>query len=120
MRAYDSQAVLAASGRRRGLGRPAGVVLANHANANDRNFNYTGGLWRDLPYSDLQATTGAPNLIADMNDSDIEFSVHDGDLKAGSGAPGSATSTTCSDAMYLQAAADRASQPNGGAGALAS
>jgi hypothetical protein len=58
-------------------------------------------MWGDLPYSDLQATTGVPNLIADMNDSDIEFSVHNGDLKAG-GIPGSITPTTCSDALYEQ------------------
>src|SRR4029450_482312 len=40
--------------------------------------------------------------IADMNNSEIEFSVHDGDLKAGSSTPGSATPTDCSDAMYKQ------------------
>jgi len=79
-----------------------GVALSNHPQ-NDRNFKYTIGLWGDLPYSDLQATTGVPNLIADMNDSDIEFSVHDGDLKVGSGVPGSTTPTTCSDALYVQA-----------------
>ena len=64
---------------------------------------YAIGLWGDLPYSDLQATTGVPNLIADMNRHDLTFTVHDGDLKAGSGAAGSTTPTTCSDAMYLQA-----------------
>src|SRR5215472_4862966 len=70
---------------------------------NDKNFVYAIGLWGDLPYSDLQATTGVPNLIADMNASDIEFSVHDGDLKAGNGTPGSTTPTTCSDELYAQA-----------------
>jgi hypothetical protein len=64
---------------------------------------YTIALWGDVPYSDTQATTGVPNLIADINDSDIEFSVNDGDLKAGSGTPGSATPTDCGDAMYAQA-----------------
>ena len=38
-----------------------------------------------------------------MNSSDISFSVHDGDLKAGSAIPGSATPTDCSNAMYTQA-----------------
>jgi hypothetical protein len=28
---------------------------------------YAIGLWGDLPYSDVQALTGIPNLIADMN-----------------------------------------------------
>jgi hypothetical protein len=64
---------------------------------------YAIGLWGDLPYSDLQAQTGVPNLIADINAQKLAFTVHDGDLKAGSGAPGSKTPTTCSDAMYLQA-----------------
>ena len=64
---------------------------------------YAIGLWGDLPYSDLQATTGVPNLIDDMNNRNLEFTVHDGDLKVGSGVPGSKTPTTCSDAMYVQA-----------------
>jgi hypothetical protein len=37
-----------------------------------------------------------------MNNSDISFSIHDGDLKAGSATPGSQTPTTCSDALYVQ------------------
>ncbi len=65
--------------------------------------SYAIGLWGDLPYNDLQATTGVPNLIADMNSQRLAFTVHDGDLKAGSGINGSATPTTCSDAMYDQA-----------------
>lgn len=68
-----------------------------------RNAPYLIGLWGDLPYSDEQALKGVPNLIADMNRQDLAFTVHDGDLKAGSGTPGSVTPTTCSDAMYVQA-----------------
>jgi len=64
---------------------------------------YTIALWGDLPYSDLQASVGVPNLIADINASDIVFSVHDGDLKAGSGIQGSSTPSDCSDALYAQA-----------------
>jgi hypothetical protein len=81
----------------------AGVALGRENERNRKNFEYTIGLWGDVPYSDLQATVGVPNLIADMNDSDIEFSINDGDLKAGSGIPGSTTPTTCSDALYTQA-----------------
>ena len=44
---------------------------------------YAIGLWGDLPYSDVQALIGVPNLIADMNKQDLEFTVHDGDLKGG-------------------------------------
>jgi hypothetical protein len=64
---------------------------------------YAIGLWGDLPYSDLQASVGVPNLIADMNTQELAFTVHDGDLKAGNGSPTSVTPTTCSDALYTQA-----------------
>jgi hypothetical protein len=64
---------------------------------------YSIGLWGDLPYSDVQVITGVPNLIADMNSQRLAFTVHDGDLKAGNGTPGSVTPTTCSDALYVQA-----------------
>lgn len=69
----------------------------------DVHTPYAIGLWGDLPYSDVQATTGVPNLIADMNRHELAFTVHDGDLKAGSGTSGSSTPTTCSDALYVQA-----------------
>lgn len=42
-----------------------------------------------------------PNLIVDMNRAELAFTIHDGDLKAGSGTPNSATPSTCSDALYL-------------------
>jgi len=72
----------------------------------DRDDNrgpYAIGLWGDLPYSDVQALTGVPNLIADMNSHDLAFTAHDGDLKAGNGTPGSVTVTTCADGLYTQA-----------------
>ena len=50
---------------------------------------YAIGLWGDMPYSDTQALTGVPNLIADMNSQHLAFTVHDGDLKAGNGTVGS-------------------------------
>jgi hypothetical protein len=58
------------------------------------NAAYAIGLWGDLPYSSLQASVGVPNLIADMNTQKLAFSVHDGDLKQGSGSP-------CDDALYI-------------------
>jgi hypothetical protein len=73
-----------------------GLALGGNGQTNNKTFEYAVGLWGDLPYSNVQATTGVPNLIADMNASDIEFSVHDGDLKAGSGSP-------CDDALYVRA-----------------
>src|SRR5215470_1954797 len=69
----------------------------------DDNRVYFIGLWGDLPYSDVQAQVGVPNLIADMNKHELAFTVHDGDLKAGNGTPGSVTPTTCVDALYTQA-----------------
>jgi hypothetical protein len=80
----------------------AGIAVGSNGESNKKTFEYAVGLWGDLPYSDVQATTGVPNLIADMNDSTLEFSVHDGDLKAGNSTPGSSTPTTCSNALYQQ------------------
>ena len=82
-------------------------VFSAHADDDDRERGgesraYAIGLWGDLPYSDLQAQVGVPNLIADMNAQKLAFTVHDGDLKAGNSTPGSATPTTCSNAVYQQ------------------
>ncbi|WP_390624747.1 hypothetical protein [Anthocerotibacter panamensis] len=63
---------------------------------------YAIGLWGDLPYSDVQAQVGVPNLIADMNAQRLAFTIHDGDLKGGNGTVGSVTPTTCTDALYTQ------------------
>jgi hypothetical protein len=80
-----------------------GFAVAAKDKGNDKSFEFAVGLWGDMPYSDAQALTGVPNLIADMNNADIEFSVHDGDLKAGSATLKSKTPTDCSDALYTQA-----------------
>jgi hypothetical protein len=77
----------------------AGFAVAGMGNGNDKTFQYAIGLWGDMPYSDTQATKGVPNLLDDMNGQDISFSVHDGDLKAGNATPGSATPTTCQNAV---------------------
>ncbi|MEP7057816.1 MAG: hypothetical protein ABI809_08605 [Caldimonas sp.] len=84
------------------------VTIAARADRDDDDRQgeyerYAIGLWGDLPYSDVQALVGVPNLIADMNRQELAFTVHDGDLKAGNGTPGSVTPTTCSDALYVQA-----------------
>ena len=99
--------------KRRMILSAAGLALAGAIAANawaergdeDRNDDgrYAIGLWGDLPYSDLQAQVGVPNLIADMNGQKLAFTVHDGDLKAGNGTAGSVTPTICSDALYDQA-----------------
>jgi hypothetical protein len=76
----------------------AGIAVAGAVHGNDTKFEYAIGVWGDMPYSDVQAQTGVPNLIDDMNSAQIEFSVHDGDLKAGNATPGSVTPTSCQNA----------------------
>jgi hypothetical protein len=63
----------------------------------DGERSYAIGLWGDLPYNDTQKTVGVPNLISDMNRQPLAFTVHDGDLKAGSG--------PCPDSLYTDAKA---------------
>jgi hypothetical protein len=60
--------------------------------AGDAPAAYAIGLWGDLPYSDVQAIVGVPNMIADMNSQKLAFTVNDGDLKQGGG--------DCNDALY--------------------
>lgn len=78
-----------------GLGARSASADANGQDDAHGRDGYAIGLWGDMPYSDVQATVGVPNLIADMNSQVLAFTAHDGDLKAGSGA--------CSDAVYARA-----------------
>jgi hypothetical protein len=81
----------------------AGVAAADHGPGADHHDGarharaYSIGLWGDLPYNDAQKTVGVPNLISDMNSQTLAFTVHDGDLKAGSG--------PCPDSLYTDAKA---------------
>jgi hypothetical protein len=70
----------------------AGVAAADRGHDRHESRTYSIGLWGDLPYNAAQKTVGVPNLIADMNSQKLAFSVHDGDLKAGSG--------PCPDSLY--------------------
>src|SRR5262245_15343451 len=72
-----------------------GVGIANGDGNSQGEEGYAIGLWGDVPYSPDQQTVGVPNLIADMNRSHLAFTVHDGDLKQGSGSP-------CDDALYVR------------------
>ena len=78
------------------------ISLVNARENESENAPYAIGLWGDLPYSDIQATTGVPNLIADMNAQNLVFTAHDGDLKPGNSTPGSVTPTNCSNDLYTQ------------------
>ncbi|KAM3114421.1 hypothetical protein [Phormidesmis sp. 146-33] len=79
-----------------------GFASANQKENKGGNESYAIGLWGDLPYSDVQAQTGVPNLIADMNAQKLAFTAHNGDLKAGNSTPNSVTPTTCDDALFIQ------------------
>jgi hypothetical protein len=66
---------------------------------------YTIGLFGDMPYNTL-GRSQYPSLLADINDSNVAFSIFDGDLKAGGDGP-------CSDSLYTTAIAnfDRLARP---------
>jgi hypothetical protein len=70
------------------------VVAGENENAN-ANAPYYIGLWGDLPYSAAQEA-GVTRLIEDMNSQKLSFTVHDGDLKAGS-------NSLCDNALYAKA-----------------
>jgi hypothetical protein len=85
------------------VGLIAGIAVAANGRANDKTFQYAIGLWGDMPYSQVQQDVGIPNLIADLNAADIQFSVNDGDLKGGNGTSGNPPSSNCDDALYERA-----------------
>src|SRR5919106_998339 len=75
----------------------AGLALADRDHDDDdrdEGSSHALGVWGDVPYSDVQTTSGVPNLIADMNRQRLAFTVHDGDIKAGG--------TRCDDTVYAQ------------------
>ena len=84
-------AVLLAAAATSAMSATHAVAGADDDNQDQDHRVYAIGLWGDLPYSDEQALVGVPNLIADMNSQQLAFTVQDGDLKAGSGIPGSKT-----------------------------
>ena len=101
-RLWMTVTVLVAAAATTALAAWGGVAGRDDDRDDDHDRRYAIGLWGDLPYSDVQAQAGVPNLIADMNSQDLAFTAHDGDLKAGNGISGSTTPTTCADPLYLQ------------------
>jgi hypothetical protein len=83
----------------------------------DRGRTYAIGLWGDLPYSDLQATLGY-QLIADMNKQDLEFTVHDGDLKSAAAYPAPSrqppAATRCTSRPRISEGSERAGHVHAG------
>ncbi|MCW2918730.1 MAG: hypothetical protein JWN52_6798 [Actinomycetia bacterium] len=78
----------------------AGIARADHGSNGGSHANddaYTIGLFGDVPYG-AAGKVEYPNLIADMNKSNIRFSIFDGDLKAGGDG-------ACTDQLYTQSLA---------------
>ena len=70
-------------------------VMTSTAHSNAGGNSYTIALFGDLPYNQL-GRQQFPDLIADINDHRVAFSVFDGDLKAGGDG-------ACADSLYTTA-----------------
>src|SRR5262245_47359814 len=89
--------------RVRRLGRPAAIgalalamlVGASWDAAWSETTSFSFGLWGDMPYARANDQPKIPAVIADMNASDIAFSIYDGDIKDGS--------SKCTDNVYTDA-----------------
>lgn len=71
------------------------VLAASSAGA--QAAPYAMALWGDMPYAKADDAPHIPALLADMNGSDIAFSMYDGDIKDGS--------SQCTDDIYESAIA---------------
>lgn len=69
------------------------VTCSTGALAQGSTFSF--GLWGDMPYAKAKDEPKIPALIADMNASDIAFSMYDGDIKDGS--------SKCTDDVFSSA-----------------
>jgi hypothetical protein len=67
-------------------------MIADPTPATAENKPFSIGLWGDMPYIKSGDAPKIPALIADINASDIEFSIYDGDIKDGS--------SKCTDDVY--------------------
>jgi hypothetical protein len=70
-------------------------ALPGHGRSPER---YTIGLFGDMPYGAL-GRSQYPNLLANINDNHVAFSIFDGDLQAGGDGP-------CNDSLYTTARAN--------------
>ncbi len=86
----------------------SGARRASHAKAHAKPHGsdrfrhgperYTVGLFGDMPYGAL-GRSQYPNLLADINRSNVAFSIFDGDLQAGGDGP-------CNDSLYTTSLAN--------------
>src|SRR5260221_8070911 len=80
------------------VGVSAGVAAKGDAPESPKGpDHYTIGLFGDMPYN-AQGKADYPFLLQDINASNVDFSIFDGDLKAGGDGP-------CSDSLYTTAIA---------------
>lgn len=73
----------------------ASLLAATLAQAAPPVFSF--GAWGDMPYAKNQDATQTEAVIRSLNQSDIRFSLYDGDIKDGS--------SSCDDATFTRAAA---------------
>ena len=69
------------------------LLVIAAAGAQAQTFSF--GLWGDMPYKKASDDTKIPALIQSINQSDIAFSMYDGDIKDGS--------SKCTDDIYASA-----------------
>ncbi len=67
----------------------SGCVTTPRAN-DSRPFDFA--LIGDVPYTEAQVTNLFPNMIREINEADVEFVAHNGDIKSGA--------TPCDDAVF--------------------
>jgi len=73
----------------------AAMLVAATAAGEAQAETFTFGVWGDMPYARSNDEPKMPALVADMNASDIAFSLYDGDIKDGS--------SKCTDDVYTWA-----------------
>ena len=76
------------------LGIAAGVSVGP-ASANPGSGVFSFGLWGDMPYKKASDDAKLPAVLQSINQSDIAFSIYDGDIKDGS--------SKCTDDVYTDA-----------------
>jgi len=76
------------------LGIAAGVSVGP-ASANPGSGAFSFGLWGDMPYKKAGDDAKLPAVLQSINQSDIAFSIYDGDIKDGS--------SKCTDDVYTDA-----------------
>lgn len=79
------------------LSRTLCVVLTALALGPAHAETFSFGLWGDMPYAKANDSPRIPALIRSINQSDIAFSIYDGDIKDGS--------SQCTDTVFDQAIA---------------